>query len=336
MFTQQENRLAVEHAHNPWHPHVVYDLHQMGPRGPRLFVPPYLDPIDSNVDPHPPVADRVDGDGHVQRAHRAAQGRGCRLLHLRRLHAQPRLPALPRRHPHPLRGRERPHRHPRRGERRGDDLRTGHRPQAADVEQPHAVAGRALDAQRYRRVRVRRGDGVLGQRGALPGRLAAELLRHRRQGRPGAGEALRLPGPAGPARPRHGPRDAGHPALRHGGSPRGAGGVLGRRRPLPCRHACRPDSAALRRVRQDHAGSPALPRLAGVPGRPPQAPLRRHGAQPAAPDGRRRGGGAGALPGEAATGRRVGAAARRGGRPGRRPGDGAPPRKPKPTPAFGR
>ena len=51
MFTQQENRLAVEHAHNAWHPHVVYDLHQMGPRGPRLFVPPYLDPIDSNVDP---------------------------------------------------------------------------------------------------------------------------------------------------------------------------------------------------------------------------------------------------------------------------------------------
>ena len=51
MFTQQENRLAVEHAHNAWHPQVVYDLHQMGPRGPRLFVPPYLDPIDSNVDP---------------------------------------------------------------------------------------------------------------------------------------------------------------------------------------------------------------------------------------------------------------------------------------------
>ena len=45
----------------------------------------------------------------------AAQGWRRRLLHLRRLHAQPGLPALPRRHPHPLRGRELPHRHPRRG-----------------------------------------------------------------------------------------------------------------------------------------------------------------------------------------------------------------------------
>ena len=51
MLTQQENRLAVTEIHNKWHPHIVYDLHQMGSTGARLFVPPFKDPIDSNIDP---------------------------------------------------------------------------------------------------------------------------------------------------------------------------------------------------------------------------------------------------------------------------------------------
>ncbi|MBW1858006.1 MAG: hypothetical protein JRI42_07005, partial [Deltaproteobacteria bacterium] len=34
-----------------WHPHIVYDLHQMGSTGSRFFVPPYKDPIDTNIDP---------------------------------------------------------------------------------------------------------------------------------------------------------------------------------------------------------------------------------------------------------------------------------------------
>ena len=51
IFSQQETRLIVEKVHNEWHPQIVYDVHQMGPNGARIFVPPWVDPIDPNIDP---------------------------------------------------------------------------------------------------------------------------------------------------------------------------------------------------------------------------------------------------------------------------------------------
>ncbi|HEX6307979.1 MAG TPA: M14 metallopeptidase family protein [Longimicrobiales bacterium] len=50
-FTQKETQLAVEHAHNVWRPHIVHDIHQMGGNGARIFFPPYIDPVERNVDP---------------------------------------------------------------------------------------------------------------------------------------------------------------------------------------------------------------------------------------------------------------------------------------------
>ncbi len=51
IFTQSETRAVVSGLHNQWHPQIVYDVHQMGPRAARIWVPPYLDPIEPNVDP---------------------------------------------------------------------------------------------------------------------------------------------------------------------------------------------------------------------------------------------------------------------------------------------
>jgi hypothetical protein len=50
MFTQVESRLTLK-VHNAWHPQVILDMHQMGSTGARLFVPPYVDPFEPNVDP---------------------------------------------------------------------------------------------------------------------------------------------------------------------------------------------------------------------------------------------------------------------------------------------
>ena len=50
-FTQIETRLVVDSLYDVWHPQVVLDLHQQGRDGSRIFIPPYLDPVEPNVDP---------------------------------------------------------------------------------------------------------------------------------------------------------------------------------------------------------------------------------------------------------------------------------------------
>ncbi|MDP2955069.1 MAG: M14 family metallopeptidase [Longimicrobiales bacterium] len=50
-FTQAETVLAIQGAHNAWHPQIVHDIHQMGSNGARIFFPPYIDPWEPNIDP---------------------------------------------------------------------------------------------------------------------------------------------------------------------------------------------------------------------------------------------------------------------------------------------
>lgn len=50
-YAQVETQLTVTGAHNAWHPQIVHDIHQMGGNAARIFFPPYIDPIEENVDP---------------------------------------------------------------------------------------------------------------------------------------------------------------------------------------------------------------------------------------------------------------------------------------------
>jgi hypothetical protein len=58
MLTQKETRAMNRAAYHEWFPQVWLDEHQMGATGPRLFVPPYNNPVAPNV--HPLIWRSVD------------------------------------------------------------------------------------------------------------------------------------------------------------------------------------------------------------------------------------------------------------------------------------
>jgi hypothetical protein len=50
-FTQVETRYTVDSLYTPWDPQIVNDIHQQGSDGSRIFIPPYMDPVEPNIDP---------------------------------------------------------------------------------------------------------------------------------------------------------------------------------------------------------------------------------------------------------------------------------------------
>ena len=79
IFSQQETRLMVEQVHNAWHPQIVYDVHQMRSDGARIFVPPWVDPVDPNIDPL--ITQQVNAFGTAMAVDLTAAGKKGVLIH---------------------------------------------------------------------------------------------------------------------------------------------------------------------------------------------------------------------------------------------------------------
>lgn len=51
MVTQPETQAVTRVLYERWFPQLVWDVHQMGNRGARYFIPPFADPLNPNLDP---------------------------------------------------------------------------------------------------------------------------------------------------------------------------------------------------------------------------------------------------------------------------------------------
>jgi len=51
MLTQSETRALSRAIYHEWNPQLFVDEHQMGSEGPRMFIPPFADPVDPDVHP---------------------------------------------------------------------------------------------------------------------------------------------------------------------------------------------------------------------------------------------------------------------------------------------
>lgn len=50
-FSLKETRYTVDSLYTPWVPQIVNDVHQQGGNAGRIFIPPYMDPLEPNIDP---------------------------------------------------------------------------------------------------------------------------------------------------------------------------------------------------------------------------------------------------------------------------------------------
>jgi hypothetical protein len=51
MVSQAETRIVTNLLYSTWHPQVYWDVHQQGGRAERIFIPPFRDPLNPNLDP---------------------------------------------------------------------------------------------------------------------------------------------------------------------------------------------------------------------------------------------------------------------------------------------
>src|SRR5262245_22084994 len=74
-FTQVETQLVVDKILNVWRPQIVHDIHQQGAFGSRLFLPPYMPPVEPNV-PQQIVAGYTELGNYLAKEMRGAGFKG--------------------------------------------------------------------------------------------------------------------------------------------------------------------------------------------------------------------------------------------------------------------
>jgi hypothetical protein len=74
-FTQVETQIAVEKIYDVWRPQIVHDIHQQGEYSSRMFLPPYMAPVEPNV-PQQIVAGYTQLGNYLAREMRAAGFKG--------------------------------------------------------------------------------------------------------------------------------------------------------------------------------------------------------------------------------------------------------------------
>jgi hypothetical protein len=79
IFSQPETRATISQLHNVWHPEIVYDVHQQGAYASRIFIPPWLDPAEPNVDPI--LLQEMNALGTAMASDLTAQGKTGVVIH---------------------------------------------------------------------------------------------------------------------------------------------------------------------------------------------------------------------------------------------------------------
>ncbi len=291
MLNLKETQLLSRMLYTEWFPTILYDVHQMGSRGPAVR-PAVLRPDQPEPRREGQPGDLPDRGAHGHRPRRGGQARCADQRDVRQLveRRQPDHPATAQHRRRADRGRERPDGQP--------DLPVEGEParRLAGVQGPRAggqlrrpLAGGLVAIARRRRLRAdlrpvgaHAGGAV---QGAVPVQPAADGPRRGRARR--ARAAVRLDRPPRPARPGDGRRDGPHPARHRHRGPRRDVAVRGRRDDLPGGHLDLARLAAVPGAPEGHDGAPGVPLAVHRRG-PGRGPLRRRRLDPAAPDGRPR------------------------------------------------
>jgi hypothetical protein len=79
MLNLRETQLLTRLLYREWFPTILYDVHQMGSKGARIFVPPFYEPLNPNLDPR--VSQGIAAIGAHMAGDLAAAGRRGVLTH---------------------------------------------------------------------------------------------------------------------------------------------------------------------------------------------------------------------------------------------------------------